>query len=80
MAYDPRDPKVEVRSLMQRHPPKGIDPTIPASERERLMEERRQKMFEEGEKAHKARTLAKGGSVTRADGCCKKGRTKGRMI
>lgn len=79
MAYDPRDPKVEVRSLMRRHPPKGIDPTIPDSERERLMEERRQKMLEEGEKAHKARTLAKGG-VTRADGCAQRGKTKGRMV
>lgn len=80
--------KREVESLASRYPKKGIDPTIPAGVREKLVEQEREKMFKAGEKAHSERTLAKGGSakayakggVTRADGCAQRGKTKGRMV
>lgn len=80
--------KREVDSLASRYPKKGIDPTIPAGVREKLVEQEREKMFKAGEKAHSERTLAKGGmtksyakgGVTRADGCAQRGKTKGRMV
>lgn len=80
------DTKREVESLARRYPKRGIDPTIPPGVREKLMERERERMMEAGEAAHASRTLAKGGKVyakggvTRADGCCSKGHTKGRMV
>lgn len=59
-------------------PPAGIRAELDAMKQE--------KANEAGMKAHEARKLAKGGScyakggVARADGCAKKGRTKGRMV
>lgn len=78
--------KREVESLAKRYPKRGIDPTIPAGIREKLMQREREKMMEAGEAAHANRQLAKGGKVyakggvTRADGCCAKGHTKGKMV
>jgi hypothetical protein len=68
--------KRETESLAKRYPKKGIDLTIPPEIREDLMERRRQREMAMGEKASR---YAKGG-VTRADGCAKKGHTKGRMV
>lgn len=52
-------------------PPAGIQAEIEAMKQE--------KANEAGMKAHEGRRLAKGG-VTRADGCARKGHTKGRMV
>ena len=70
--------KRETESLAKRYPKKGIDATIPPEIRDQLMERRREKM---SPMAHggKVKGYAKGG-VTRADGCARKGHTKGRMV
>ena len=64
--------KREVESLKKRHPKKGIDPTIPAGIREMLVDKQKSALTP-------ASKYAKGG-VTRADGCARKGKTKGRMV
>lgn len=72
MAYDDKNPKVEVESLKRRFPKRGIDPTIPEGIRATLREK-------EQDALTPASKYAKGG-VTRADGCARKGKTKGRMV
>ncbi len=73
--------KREVESLRKRYPekpPAGIQSEIDAMKQERANAA--------GMKVHEGRKLAKGGScyakggVTRADGCARKGKTKGRMV
>jgi hypothetical protein len=64
--------KREVESLKKRHPKKGIDSTIPAGIREMLVDKQKSALTP-------ASKYAKGG-VTRADGCARKGKTKGRMV
>jgi hypothetical protein len=75
MAYSDKDPKVEVDSLASRFPKRGIDPTIPAGIREVLRDREQEKQMVKGEKNR----YAKGG-MTRGDGCCQKGHTKGRYL
>ena len=72
MAWDESGTKREVESLKKRFPKRGIDPTIPEGIRATLREK-------EQDALTPASKYAKGG-VTRADGCAKKGRTKGRMV
>lgn len=72
MAYDNEGTAKEVESLKKRYPKKGIDPTIPAGIREMLVDKQKSAMTP-------ASKYAKGG-VTRADGCARKGHTKGRMV
>jgi len=80
MAYDPKNIKVEVDSLLKRYPKKGITGDIPDAAREQLEIERREREFTKGEKNR----YAKGGSVSsassRADGCAVRGKTKGKMV
>ena len=63
--------KRETESLSKRYPKKGIDPTIPEGIREMLVDREKSKLTP-------ASKYAKGG-VTRADGCARKGHTKGKM-
>ena len=80
MAYDPKNIKVEVESLLKRYPKKGITSDIPEEAREQLEMERREKEFSKGEK----NKYAKGGSVSsasrRADGCAQRGKTRGKFV
>lgn len=76
MAYDPKNIKVEVESLLKRYPKKGITGDIPEEAREQLEMARREKEFSKGEKNR----YAKGGYVRAADGCAQRGKTKGKMI
>ena len=71
MAWDESGTKREVESLKKRYPKKGIDPTIPEGIRATLREKEQDAMTP-------ASKYAKGG-VTRADGCARKGKTKGKM-
>ena len=75
----PKEVKREVDSLAKRYPKRGIDPTIPEDARAQMVEMERMKGLEEGEKYHRARKLAKGGSV-RGGGCEQRGKTRGRMV
>ena len=70
--------KRETDSLAKRYPKKGIDATIPPEIRDQLMERRREKMSPMAS-GGKVKGYS-GGGVTRADGCCQKGHTKGRMV
>ena len=78
--------KREVESLAKRFPKRGVDPTIPEGVREQLMDMRRQEELDKGMKAHEGRRLAKGGKVyakggvTRGDGVCQRGHTKGKVM
>ena len=72
MAWDESGTKREVESLKKRYPKKGIDPTIPEGIRATLREKEQDAMTP-------ASKYAKGG-VTRADGCARKGKTKGKMV
>jgi hypothetical protein len=67
--------KREVKSLRSRYPEKP-----PAGIRTDLDAMKQEKANEAGMKAHEGRRLAKGGSVTRGDGCVSKGHTKGKVI
>lgn len=71
MAWDESGTKREVESLKKRYPKKGIDPTIPEGIRATLREKEQDAMTP-------ASKYARGG-VTRADGCARKGKTKGKM-
>jgi hypothetical protein len=64
--------KREVESLKKRHPKKGIDPTIPAGIREMLVDKQKSALTPASKYA--------GGGMTRGDGCCKKGHTKGKVV
>ena len=75
MAYNDKDPKVEVESLKKRFPEKP-----PAGVRAELDAMKQEKANAAGMKAHEARKLAGGGSVTRGDGCCQKGHTVGKVV
>ena len=72
MAYDNEGTVKEVESLKKRFPKRGIDATIPEGIREMLVDKQKSAMTP-------ASKYAKGG-VTRADGCVKRGHTKGRMV
>ena len=65
--------KRETESLAKRYPKKGIDPTIPEGIREMLVDREKSKLTP-------ASKYAKGGSVTRGDGCVQKGHTKGKVV
>jgi hypothetical protein len=76
MAYDKDGTKREVASLLSRYPK-------PDRAREAALSDMRDKRMLEkmGEEYDKVMPrLAKGGSVTRGDGCCKKGHTKGKYL
>ena len=75
MAYDEKNPAVEVKSLASRFPKRGIDPTIPAGVRETLRDREQEMQMVKGEKNR----YAKGG-MTRGDGCCQRGHTKGKVM
>ena len=58
------------------------DSEIPSEARELMRQKEKDAAFEGGEKARKksmGQVFAKGG-VTRADGCAKRGKTKGRFV
>ena len=65
----------EVKSLKSRYPEKP-----PAGIRAELDAMKQEKANEAGMKVHESRKLAKGGSVTRADGCCQRGKTRGKFV
>jgi hypothetical protein len=64
--------KREVKSLRSRYPKRGIDPTIPEGIREKLVDEQKNALTPASKYA--------GGGMTRGDGCCKKGHTKGKVV
>lgn len=91
MAYDDVGTRREVASLLSRYPkPDRAKQAALAEMRDEAMLDKMGKRYnkimpspEPGEakaKGGKVKGYAKGGSVTRGDGCCTKGHTKGRMV
>ena len=72
MAWDESGTKREVESLKKRFPKRGIDPTIPEGIRATLREK-------EQDALTPASKYAKGG-MTRGDGCCQRGKTRGKVV
>lgn len=87
MAYDDKGTKREVASLLSRYPkPDRAKEEALAAMRDAQMRQEMGRRYDEimpspepGET--KPRKFAKGGSVSsRADGCCQRGKTKGRFV